>query len=88
MMKNYKITTTKSGRPRLREVLIIGFSLGKNSVLDRWSLKGGNRLWEKKQSPIFQTNLNQISEILLQLVQLNHLLTGMTVRLGLAGYMH
>lgn len=29
MMKNYKTTITKSGRPRFREVLIIGFSLGK-----------------------------------------------------------
>ena len=68
---------------------MIEFSLGKKRVLDRWSLKGGNRLWEKKQSPIFQTNLNQISEeTLLELVKLNHLLKGMTVRLGLAGYMH
>ena len=28
-MKNYKTTTTKSSRPRFREVLIIGFSLRK-----------------------------------------------------------
>ena len=29
MMTNYKTTSTKSSRPRFREVLIIGFSLRK-----------------------------------------------------------
>ena len=84
-MKNYK-SSPQRWSPSLTRGSYYRVFTGKNSVWIDCRVKGGNRLWEKKQSPIFQTNLNQISEeTRLELVKLNHLLTGMTVGLGLTG---
>ena len=50
-MKNYNVVASKSGRGRLREVVVYerfqlqGFYWEKFDVLDRWSLMGGGRTW-------------------------------------------